>query len=86
MEPASYHPSGTYNLELGARLLENLWANGIYVTEYWGIVLSDSSDLHCIDSLIILILSRIKYLLLQYQTDTDVSLYVCVVLSVRGSS
>lgn len=32
MEPASYHPSGTYNLELGARFLENLWAPGIYVT------------------------------------------------------
>jgi hypothetical protein len=85
MDPASYHPSGTYNLELGARFWENLWAPGIYVTEYCGIVLSDSSDLHCIDSLIILRLSCIKYLSLLYQMNTDVSLYVGVVLSVTGS-
>jgi hypothetical protein len=86
MEPASYHPSGTYNLELGARFLENLWAPGVYMTEYCGIVLSDSSDLQCIDSLIILILSLIKYLLLLYQMNKDVSLYVGVVLSVTRSS
>jgi len=85
MDPASYHPSGTYNLELGARFLENLWAPGIYVIEYCGIVLSDSSDLHCIDSLIILRLSRIKYLSLVYQMSTDVSLYVGVLLSVTRS-
>ena len=63
MEPASYHPSGIYNQELGAIFLDNSWAPGIYVTEYCRVVLSDSSDLHYVDSLIILILSCIKYVI-----------------------
>jgi len=86
MEPASYHPSGTYNQELGARFLDDLWAPGICVTEYCRFVLSYSSDLHYVDSLIILILSCIKYLSLFYHTNIDVSLYVGGVLSVTGSS
>jgi len=60
--------------------------SGIYVTEYYRGVLSDSSDLHFNNSLIILILSRMKYLSLLYHTNIDVSLYVGVVLSVTGSS